>query len=92
MTALWSCDENKKLGCRNAHGCHCREIADLQAQVARQASVPYCLDPRPLCWRCGKGGELRAVEQVGWLCLDCSDGTVAAAAALSTSKGGGSND
>ena len=35
MTALWSCDENKKLGCRNTHGCHCREIADLQVQVAR---------------------------------------------------------
>lgn len=31
----WSCEEKKNLGCRNPHGCHCREIADLQAQVAR---------------------------------------------------------
>lgn len=30
----WSCDE--KLGkCRNPHGCHCREISDLQSELTR---------------------------------------------------------
>jgi len=52
------------------------------AAIARWASIPYCLDPRPLCWRCGKGGELRAVENVGWLCLDCQQQVAAAATEL----------
>ncbi|SRR6266851_5522434 len=31
----WSCDDQKRAsGCRNPHGCHCREITDLQHQVA----------------------------------------------------------
>ena len=25
----WSCDEKDRDNCRNAHGCHCREITDL---------------------------------------------------------------
>ena len=30
MTKLeWSCDEKDRANCRNAHGCHCREITEL---------------------------------------------------------------
>jgi hypothetical protein len=29
----WSCDEKDRDHCRNAHGCHCREISDLMEQV-----------------------------------------------------------
>lgn len=29
----WSCDEKDRNNCRNAHGCHCREITDLMQQV-----------------------------------------------------------
>lgn len=29
----WSCDEKDRNACRNSHGCHCREITDLQEQV-----------------------------------------------------------
>lgn len=25
----WSCDERDRKNCRNAHGCHCREITEL---------------------------------------------------------------
>lgn len=25
----WSCDEKDRNACRNAHGCHCREITEL---------------------------------------------------------------
>lgn len=25
----WSCDERDRAQCRNAHGCHCREITEL---------------------------------------------------------------
>lgn len=25
----WSCDERNRKACRNAHGCHCREITAL---------------------------------------------------------------
>lgn len=28
----WSCDEKNRNACRNAHGCHCREIAALIVQ------------------------------------------------------------
>src|SRR6185312_5753149 len=28
----WSCDERDRKKCRNAHGCHCREIASLMAR------------------------------------------------------------
>jgi hypothetical protein len=28
----WSCDEKDKQHCRNAHGCHCKEIATINAQ------------------------------------------------------------
>lgn len=34
MTDLkWSCDEKNRNGCRNTHGCHCREITYLLAQL-----------------------------------------------------------
>lgn len=26
MKLQWSCDERSRKACRNAHGCHCREI------------------------------------------------------------------
>lgn len=32
MTMAWSCDEKNRDACRNAHGCHCREIAALMVQ------------------------------------------------------------
>jgi len=28
----WSCDERNRKGCRNAHGCHCREITALRQE------------------------------------------------------------
>lgn len=28
----WSCDEKNRNKCRNAHGCHCREITSLVLQ------------------------------------------------------------
>jgi hypothetical protein len=31
----------------------------------------FCLDPRPLCWKCGKLAPLKCVESHGWLCLSC---------------------
>lgn len=34
-------------------------------------ALPYCLDPRPLCWECGELRKLKVVDGVGWLCLEC---------------------
>ena len=33
--------------------------------------MSYCIDPRPLCWRCGWTAKLKCVEGRGWLCRSC---------------------
>jgi hypothetical protein len=42
----WSCDERDRTNCRNAHGCHCREITSLLA--ARPEPMPLQSVPRNL--------------------------------------------
>jgi len=39
LTAAWSCNERNRKNCRNSHGCHCREIADLKQTVADKERV-----------------------------------------------------
>lgn len=31
----WSCEERSILNCRNAHGCHCKEIAALKRRLEK---------------------------------------------------------
>jgi len=38
---------------------------------AERLILPPCLEPGNWCWRCGKLGELKCVEYVGWLCAPC---------------------
>jgi len=38
-TLQWSCDEKDRTNCRNAHGCHCREITDLVDTVRGKEAI-----------------------------------------------------
>lgn len=40
----WSCKERDRTACRNADGCHCREITALRNTVDHLRSVPH--EPR----------------------------------------------
>lgn len=44
---MWSCDERDRNNCRNAHGCHCKEItsllklAEIRKQIAFQEGIKH---------------------------------------------------
>lgn len=44
MKLQWSCDERDRKNCRNAHGCHCREITALlgKAKSSQCKHWPAC--------------------------------------------------
>ena len=74
----WSCDERgrAKGECRNAHGCHCAEIADLQhasaakdAEIARLEKLVYA----PGMWSCPKC-KFTLLQST----LSAADGTITA--------------
>lgn len=37
----WSCDERDRKNCRNAHGCHCREITNLLAMTEIRKQIAF---------------------------------------------------